>query len=66
MAIYKKMHFRIFSSTGQVLNVVQFSKYLGYRVSLYRITKWWLEEDKTTNVKILYYGWEHPNQDALV
>jgi len=25
-----------------------------------------LEEDKTTNMKIFYYGWEHPIQDALV
>jgi len=31
------MHFRIFNSTGQVLNIVQFLKYLGLE-SLYKVS----------------------------
>src|SRR6218665_2596258 len=63
---YRNLHFSTFICLEQVLNIVTFSKYFGYTVSISSIIKCRVGEIDTMILKFLHGVKKHPNMCVCV
>src|SRR6218665_2449023 len=61
---YRNLHFSTFICLEQVLNIVIFSKYFGYTLSISPVTKFRVGEIDTMILKFLHGVKKHPNGGA--